>query len=1111
MAEVVAMMTPSMYWSFAVAASVGGASLAFLDDGSASSGSGYSPAAHVGACRDCTEVMMSDLFVDGTGLGLLEPLWRLCTPEGALWTLLTGWSPRDNTNSLGLSGLLQAVGSLLSGLAAIIAGGFAAFYRLMSSKKGKAKASSTETGVPKSTAHEKLQMTYFVELNAYWGYFKLFALGVFREYLLRSMAVLVRDELSLRYVSREKWSTGWVDFYLQHMYKLFIDCFNRPICSAPDASFDVVHRTRSGGLLFSPLTDFKLSATEFKTCVNLSSYNYLGFGGVDSFCTPAAKRAALELGWSTCGTRTEGGTISVHRELEKEVAEYLKKEDAMVLGMGFATNSTILPALFEAGCGAGVLILSDELNHRSIVEGVRLSGATIRAFAHNDVVALETELRRAHEQGQNVSKAVPSAGKTEPAPAPKPWRKIFVVVEGIYSMEGDFCRLREIVTLKNRYGAYLYLDEAHSIGAVGATGRGVTELLGVPTEEVDVMMGTFTKSFGSAGGYVAASKAVISALRRQAPGCVFGGAMAPPCAAQALMALRVISGKLGGNTGKEKLAAIRDNANYFRSRLVKEGAKVLGDEDSPIVPMMLNHPDKLAGFSRLCYERGVAVVVVGNPAVPVLYERVRFCISAAHTRDQLSKALDAIVEVSKQLGVLFDRSADPAELQARSARDAEYFRWTRSAPLECRKGVAMADAAKNFKPESLAPASAAAAGAGLPEMLESAAATVTESSAKDLRRLDPLNFGARPSEAAKAATEVTMAKYGFGACGPRGFYGTTVPHLDLEAGIAKFLGTESAITYSAGVATASSVLPALVQQGDRVIIDSEVNLGLRAGLRLCKAEITWVPHCDAAAFKAALETPVAVAKGAKQRRTFLVAEGISQRTGRLAPLKELLELKDRFGAMIVLDESLSFGSLGAHGRGLCEHLGVAPSRVDALIGSLEHAMAGVGGFCAGRRGLVDHQRLAGAGYCFSAAAPPSSAASAAATLEELASAKGAERLTRLAASVPRLHQALQEVCKASGKVSCTSSPESFAQFLRWSKEGQEAEAKLLAVGAALGAAGWKAQVCNPSQVGAEKSFNQRIGATGTSVPTLRICASGDLSEKDIEALKAALATAVSKC
>merc|ERR1719313_1799655 len=148
-----------------------------------------------------------------------------------------------------------------------------------------------------------------------------------------------------------------------------------------------------------------------------------------------------------------------------------------------------------------------------------MSAVTVKAFKHNDMVDLERILKKSVDHGQ---------------PSGKPWRKIVVIVEGIYSMEGDFCRLREIVALKNRYKAYLYLDEAHSIGAVGGTGRGVTELLGVPTSEVEVMMGTFTKSFGSAGGYVASSKAVIDALRQTAPGSVFAAAMSPPCAAQAL-------------------------------------------------------------------------------------------------------------------------------------------------------------------------------------------------------------------------------------------------------------------------------------------------------------------------------------------------------------------------------------------------------------------------------------------------------------------------------------------------------------------------------------------------------------------------------------------------
>ncbi|CAJ1348955.1 unnamed protein product [Effrenium voratum] len=823
--------------------------LASLED---SNKGGYSnaPTSHLHECADSADLLFSDLFSDGTGLGLLEPLWRLFTPEGALWTLLTGWDPRDHASSLGFSGMLEAVASLVQTALSLVGHAVCALMRLLGLRKGKSKEKGQEMA---SSAHEKIQMTFLQEAHAYFGYVRLFCLGLVREYILRGCAVL-GDELSVRYVNREKWSVGWTDFYLQHMYKLYVDCFARPISSAPDATVEVVVRERAGGNLFGPVNELKLTEKRRK-CVNLSSYNYLGFGGVDEFCTPVARRAVRELGWSSCGTRTEGGTKAIHRELEQQVAEYLSKEDALVLGMGFATNSTILPALFEAKAGgSGILVLSDELNHRSIVEGVRLSGATVRAFAHNDMRSLEKALQQAIEQGQ---------------PSGKPWRKVFVVVEGIYSMEGDFCRLREIVSLKNKYGAYLYLDEAHSIGAVGPCGRGVTELLGVPTAEVDVMMGTFTKSFGSAGGYVAASKEVIAQLRRVAPGSVFAGAMAPPCAAQALQALRVISGREGGDTGARKLAAIRENANYFREELARQGFKVLGDVDSPIIPVMLHHPWKLAAFSRRCLDRGIAVVVVGNPAVPILYERVRFCISAAHTVPQLKEAAVEITAVGRELGVLFELGANKAELEARDAKDKAYAEWLRNAPL-----LRHADVKPIWSPEPLCPP-APAAGSFLALLEESCTEPAQVPKGHDFRPVDPLGYGAEPLEAACKATEETMDHYGFGACGPRGFYGGSLPHLDVEAALSEFLGTEACITYSAGVTTVSSVIPALVQTGDRVIVDSEVHLGFRTGLRLCKAEVTWVPHLDLQQIEAALQAPGKAGKGdgkKEARRTFIMVE-----------------------------------------------------------------------------------------------------------------------------------------------------------------------------------------------------------------------------------------------
>jgi len=1044
---------------------------------------GYSnaPTSHLHECADSADLLFSDLFSDGTGLGPLEPLWRLFTFEGALWTLLTGWDPRDHASSLGLGGMLEALGSLGATLLGLFTHAVAAFLKF-GGRKGAKDSKSDEKS---STAHEKIQMTFLQEAHAYWGYVRLFCLGLIREYIVRACAMVLRDETSLRYVQREKWSVGWTDFYLQHMYKLYVDCFARPISFAPDATVEVVVRERAGGDLFGPLNDLKLTEKR-RMCVNLSSYNYLGFGGVDEYCTPAARKAVRELGWSSSGTRTEGGTKEIHCELEREVAKYLSKEDALVLGMGFATNSTILPALFEAKAGgSGILVLSDELNHRSIVEGVRLSGATVRAFAHNSMTALENELKRAIEQGQ-------SGGK--------PWRKIFVVVEGIYSMEGDFCRLREIVTLKNKYGAYLYLDEAHSIGAVGGTGRGVTELLGVPTKEVDVMMGTFTKSFGSAGGYVAASKEVIAQLRRVAPGSVFAGAMAPPCAAQALQALRVISGEEGGETGAKKLASIRENSNYFRDELSRIGFKVLGDIDSPIVPVMLHHPWKMAAFSRRCLERGIAVVVVGNPAVPILYERVRFCISAAHTIPQLREAIETITAVGKELHILFEAGTPKVELEARAEKDRAYAKWLRNAPLLSRCDVPTL----SWSPEPLCPPSPPEQ--SLLASMELACSTADQvPSSHNFRLMDPLGYAASPLEAALVATEETMDHYGFGACGPRGFYGGSLPHLEVEQAIANFLGMEAAITYSAGVTTVSSVIPALVQTGDRVIIDSEVHLGFRTGLRLCKAEVTWVPHHDLSAVEAALQAGAQKAGDKKAaRRTFIMMEALCQRTGRIAPLQQLVALKEKYGAVLVLDESLSFGVLGDKGLGLCEMAGVAPTKVDAIMGSLELAVAGVGGFCAGRRGLVDHQRLAGAGYCFSASCPPSACSAVKAIVKDLPSSA---RRQRLQDNTKSLHQSLMEVCKADSSIELVSSPESFVQQLRC-RQSENAEERMLQLSRHLTQMGLRAQVCSPSQCGAEGAFDVRLEVRQGAVPSLRFCATSEHSSEDYARVKEALQTAL---
>jgi serine palmitoyltransferase len=309
------------------------------------------------------------------------------------------------------------------------------------------------------------------------------------------------------------------------------------------------------------------------------------------------------------------------------------------MGMGFATNSQLIPAIV----GPDDLVLSDSLNHASIVVGARSSASKIRLFEHNNIASLRAELSSAIATGN-------------PRVNGQPWARIFILVEGMYSMEGESPPLREIVQVKKEFKAYLFVDEAHSIGALGASGRGVCEHYGVKPSDVDILMGTFTKSFGAVGGYVASSKGLIRQIRARSAGSLYSSAMSPPCARHVIWALRQIAGLDGTDIGRTRIQALRDNAIFFRRELAKLGVQTLGDWDSPVVPIMLYNPAKIAAFSRECLARGLAVVVVGFPATPLLLARARICLSAAHSHEDLIWALSVIDEVAEIIQIKYDRS-----------------------------------------------------------------------------------------------------------------------------------------------------------------------------------------------------------------------------------------------------------------------------------------------------------------------------------------------------------------------------------------------------------------------------------------------------------------------
>ncbi|RLN06583.1 hypothetical protein BBO99_00005000 [Phytophthora kernoviae] len=428
---------------------------------------------------------------------------------------------------------------------------------------------------------------------------------------------------------------AWESFYTRRLYHRVQDVFNRPVCGSPGAYIDLVQReSKDGNKTFMYLDKPP------QRCLNLGSYNYLGFA--DDWmntCSNEVFHAVDQFSLASTTPPMEFGTTSVHVALEKAVAKFIGKEAAIVYNMGYATNATSIPALM----GKGTLILSDALNHTSIVNGSRVSGASVSVFKHNDPEHLEKVLRTKIAEGQPRTH--------------RPWKKIMVMIEGIYSMEGEIVRLREMVDVTKKYKAYIYVDEAHSIGALGKTGRGICEYAGVDPNEIDILMGTFTKSFGGMGGYIAASEEIISFIRNSSAGAIYATSLSPVIAQQVLTALNIIAGLDGTKIGKTKLDALRENSNYFRQKLIDMGLITLGDMDSPVIPVMLYHMSKVGEYSRQCLKRDLAVVTVGFPATPLLLSRVRFCISAAHTKEDLDEALKAIEEVSEICHVRYNSHA----------------------------------------------------------------------------------------------------------------------------------------------------------------------------------------------------------------------------------------------------------------------------------------------------------------------------------------------------------------------------------------------------------------------------------------------------------------------
>ena len=364
---------------------------------------------------------------------------------------------------------------------------------------------------------------------------------------------------------------------------------------------------------------------ESTKCINVGPYNYLGYAG-RSLVTEDTQVDSMV---STCCSVAEGGVASTQHALERELASFLNKEAALVFPMGWDTNVSVLPLLIDRE----TLVFSDEKNHSSIASGCKLARCKkLVCFKNADAADLDRCIREELYGGDQATAVT--------------YSKIVIIVEGIYSMDGTMLAVRDFIRVKRRYNAYLYIDEAHSIGAVGFKGRGVCALSEATwqkyTNEVDVLMGTFTKSFSSIGGYVAASNEVIRALTARCTNLLYDTALAPTSIAQIRGVLRELLS--GESSAVEQLD---ENTAYLRAELTKRGLDPMGDEASPVVPILTHTISRMTHVARHCFEHGVAVVVAGYPATDISSARIRLCVSASHTKEQLDRVVDVLEEAMK--------------------------------------------------------------------------------------------------------------------------------------------------------------------------------------------------------------------------------------------------------------------------------------------------------------------------------------------------------------------------------------------------------------------------------------------------------------------------------
>ncbi len=330
----------------------------------------------------------------------------------------------------------------------------------------------------------------------------------------------------------------------------------------------------------------------------------------------AAVEATRKYGTGCAGSRFLNGTLDLHLALEKELAEFVGKEEAIIYSTGFQVNLGVVSCV----TGRNDYILCDELDHASIVEGRRLSFSTAAKFKHNDMEDLERELQKCNPESIKL-----------------------IVVDGVFSMEGDMANLSEIVRLKKKYNASIMVDEAHGLGVLGRQGRGTCDHFGV-TDDVDLIMGTFSKSLAAIGGFIASDASVINYLRHNSRSYIFSASNTPAATAAARAALHIMK------TEPERIQHLWDVTNYALTSFRQLGFEI-GNTSTPIIPLYVRDMDKTFQVTTMLFEEGVFVNPVVPPACSPNDTLIRFSLMATHTKEQVDIAIEKLVKCFKALDI----------------------------------------------------------------------------------------------------------------------------------------------------------------------------------------------------------------------------------------------------------------------------------------------------------------------------------------------------------------------------------------------------------------------------------------------------------------------------